>query len=71
MLQQRMLQIVNVTESAVSIKPVDELIASTKGGVELSLKFVPVINYVSCCVFNNRWTDTILIVGNETLFCKR
>ena len=35
--------LVNVTEFAVTIAPVDELIASTKGGVELSLKFVPVI----------------------------
>jgi len=33
---------VNDTEFAVTIAPVDELIASTKGGVELSLKFVPV-----------------------------
>tara|TARA_R100001440_G_scaffold6365_1_gene13138 strand:- start:19 stop:552 length:534 start_codon:yes stop_codon:yes gene_type:complete len=33
----------NVTEFADTIAPVDELIASTKGGVELSLKFVPVI----------------------------
>ena len=33
----------NVTEFAVTIAPVDELIASTVGGVELSLKFVPVI----------------------------
>ena len=33
----------NVTEFAVTIAPVDELIASTKGGVELSLKLVPVI----------------------------
>ena len=31
------------TEFAVTIAPVDELIASTVGGVELSLKFVPVI----------------------------
>ena len=29
--------LVNVTEFAVTIAPVDELIASTKGGVELSL----------------------------------
>ena len=35
--------LVNVTEFAVTIAPVDELIASTVGGVELSLKFVPVI----------------------------
>ena len=35
--------LVNVTEFAVTIAPVDALIASTKGGVELSLKFVPVI----------------------------
>ena len=33
----------NVTEFAVTIAPLDELIASTVGGVELSLKFVPVI----------------------------
>ena len=35
--------LVNVTEFAVTIAPEDELIASTVGGVELSLKFVPVI----------------------------
>ena len=35
--------LVNVTEFAVTIAPLDELIASTVGGVELSLKFVPVI----------------------------
>ena len=35
--------LVNVTEFAVTIAPVDELIASTKGGVELSLNPVPVI----------------------------
>ena len=41
--------LVNVTEFAVTIAPVDELIASTKGGVELSLKFVPVITtFVAC-----------------------
>ena len=33
----------NVTEFADTIAPLDELIASTVGGVELSLKFVPVI----------------------------
>ena len=35
--------LVNVTELAVTMAPVDALIASTKGGVELSLKFVPVM----------------------------
>ena len=35
--------LVNDTLSAVIIAPDDECIASTKGGVELSLKFVPVI----------------------------
>ena len=33
----------NVTEFADTIAPLDELTASTVGGVELSLKFVPVI----------------------------
>ena len=39
----REVALVNVTEFAVTIAPLDELIASTVGGVELSLKFVPVI----------------------------
>ena len=39
----REVALVNVTEFAVTIAPLDELIASTFGGVELSLKFVPVM----------------------------
>jgi hypothetical protein len=57
---------VNDTESAVIIAPVDALIASTKGGVELSLKFVPVI-VIAVCVFSITPGLIDEIVGNVTL----
>jgi hypothetical protein len=57
---------VNDTESAVTIAPVDELIASTKGGVELSLKFVPVI-VIAVCVFSITLGLILDIVGKRTL----
>ena len=57
---------VNDTESAVTIAPVDELIASTKGGVELSLKFVPVI-VTAVCVFSITPGLILDIVGKRTL----
>ena len=57
--------LVNVTEFAVTIAPVDELIASTKGGVELSLKFVPVITILPALL--SRTLGLIpVIVGNVT-----
>ena len=58
--------LVNVTEFAVTIAPVDELIASTKGGVELSLKFVPVITILPALL---SITVGLIdeIVGNVTL----
>jgi hypothetical protein len=61
--------LVNVTEFAVTIAPVDELIASTKGGVELSLKFVPVITTL-VALFSI--TDGLIdeIVGNVILSAK-
>ena len=58
--------LVNVTEFAVTIAPVDELIASTKGGVELSLKFVPVI-VTAVCVFSITVGLIEPIVGKVTL----
>ena len=57
---------VNDTESAVTIAPVDALIASTKGGVELSLKFVPV-SVIAVCVFSTTLGLIELIVGKRTL----
>ena len=59
----------NVTEFAVTIAPVDELIASTKGGIELSLKFVPV-SVTAVCVFSITLGLIDPIVGNETLSAK-
>ena len=56
----------NVTEFAVTIAPVDALIASTKGGVELSLKFVPVITTL-VAVFSITVGLIDEIVGNVTL----
>jgi hypothetical protein len=58
--------LVNVTELAVTIAPVDALIASTKGGVELSLKFVPVITTLAALL---SITVGLIepIVGNVTL----
>ena len=54
-----------VTEFAVTIAPVDELIASTKGGVELSLKFVPVITILPALL--SRTVGLIpVIVGKVT-----
>ena len=50
------------TEFAVTIAPVDALIASTKGGVELSLKFVPVI-VTAVCVFSITLGLILPIVG--------
>ena len=61
--------LVNVTEFAVTIAPVDELIASTKGGVELSLKFVPVITILPALL--SRTVGLIdEIVGNVILSAK-
>jgi hypothetical protein len=60
---------VNDTESAVTIAPVDALIASTKGGVELSLKFVPVI-VTAVCVFSITPGLILDIVGNVILSAK-
>ena len=61
--------LVNVTEFAVTIAPVDELIASTKGGVELSLKFVPVITMLPALL--SRTVGLIdEIVGNVILSAK-
>ena len=60
---------VNDTESAVTIAPVDALIASTKGGVELSLKFVPVI-VTAVCVFSITPGLILDIVGNVVLSAK-
>ena len=60
---------VNDTESAVTIAPVDALIASTKGGVELSLKFVPVI-VTAVCVFSITPGLIDEIVGNVILSAK-
>ena len=57
---------VNVTEFAVTIAPVDELIASTKGGVELSLKFVPV-SVTLVAVFSITLGLIEPIVGKRTL----
>ena len=54
---------------AVTIAPVDELIASTKGGVELSLKFVPVI-VTAVCVFSITPGLIDEIVGNVILSAK-
>ena len=61
--------LVNVTEFAVTIAPVDELIASTKGGVELSLKFVPV-SVTAVCVFSITLGLIDPIVGNVILSAK-
>ena len=61
--------LVNVTEFAVTIAPVDELIASTKGGVELSLKFVPVIT-TFVAVFSRTLGLIDEIVGNVILSAK-
>ena len=61
--------LVNVTEFAVTIAPVDALIASTKGGVELSLKFVPVITMLPALL--SRTVGLIdEIVGNVILSAK-
>ena len=60
---------VNVTEFAVTIAPVDALIASTKGGVELSLKFVPVI-VTAVCVFSITPGLILDIVGKVILSAK-
>jgi hypothetical protein len=60
---------VNDTESAVTIAPVDALIASTKGGVELSLKFVPVI-VTAVCVFSITPGLILDIVGKVILSAK-
>ena len=61
--------LVNVTEFAVTIAPVDALIASTKGGVELSLKFVPVITILPALL--SRTLGLIpVIVGNVILSAK-
>ena len=57
---------VNDTEFAVTIAPVDALIASTKGGVELSLKFVPV-SVIAVCVFSTTLGLIDPIVGKRTL----
>ena len=57
--------LVNVTEFAVTIAPVDELIASTKGGVELSLKFVPVITTLAALLSITVGLIPV-IVGNVT-----
>jgi hypothetical protein len=57
---------VNDTEFAVTIAPVDALIASTKGGVELSLKFVPV-SVTLVAVFSITLGLIELIVGKRTL----
>ena len=59
----------NVTEFAVTIAPVDELIASTKGGVELSLKFVPVITTLAA-VFSITLGLIPVMVGNVILSAK-
>ena len=59
-------EFVKETESAVTIAPVDELIASTKGGVELSLKFVPVI-VTDVCVFSITLGLIDATVGKVTL----
>ena len=61
--------LVNVTEFAVTIAPVDALIASTKGGVELSLKFVPV-SVTAVCVFSITPGLIDPIVGNVILSAK-
>jgi hypothetical protein len=61
--------LVNVTEFAVTIAPVDELIASTKGGVELSLKFVPVITTL-VALFSITLGLIDEIVGNVILSAK-
>ena len=61
--------LVNVTEFAVTIAPLDELIASTKGGVELSLKFVPVITML-VAVFSATVGLIPVIVGNVILSAK-
>ena len=60
---------VNDTEFAVTIAPVDELIASTKGGVELSLKFVPV-SVTLVAVFSITLGLIEPIVGNVILSAK-
>ena len=59
----------NVTEFAVTIAPVDELIASTKGGVELSLKFVPVITILPALLSITVGLIPV-IVGNVILSAK-
>ena len=59
----------NVTEFAVTIAPVDELIASTKGGVELSLKFVPVITILAALLSITVGLIPV-IVGNAILSAK-
>ena len=46
--------LVNVTELAVTIAPVDELIASTKG---TEIKICTSDNYVCCIIIYNTWTD--------------
>ena len=59
----------NVTEFAVTIAPVDELIASTKGGVELSLKFVPVMTTLAALLSITVGLIPV-IVGNVILSAK-
>jgi hypothetical protein len=59
----------NVTEFAVTIAPVDALIASTKGGVELSLKLVPVITILAA-VFSITVGLIPVIVGKVKLSAK-